>query len=223
MPGLCSDATPENPPADGASRRFFAAPAPAAEPRQLLAHLRSGATCSGAARSMRRSSRSSRRVCSPADVGVEATEHILEDLRRRVARNELADVAALIAALRASIVEILSARARTRWRSMPEQRPFVILVVGVNGSGKTTTIGKLARALPGAGPQRAAGRRRHLPRRGDRAAEGVGRALRRRLRRAAAGRRSGRGGVRCAAGRARARQSTCCSPTPPAACTASRT
>jgi fused signal recognition particle receptor len=81
-----------------------------------------------------------------ADVGVEATEHILEGLRKRVARNELADVEALIKALRASIEEILAPCA------LPlvideQRRPFVILVVGVNGSGKTTTIGKLARRL----------------------------------------------------------------------------
>src|SRR5579862_3723227 len=47
-----------------------------------------------------------------ADVGVEATEHILAGLRKRVARNELADVPALIAALRAAIVEILAPCAR---------------------------------------------------------------------------------------------------------------
>ena len=79
-----------------------------------------------------------------ADVGVEASERILGELRRRVARRELTDVAALIAALRASIVEILAPCARAL-RISREHRPFVILVVGVNGSGKTTTIGKLAR------------------------------------------------------------------------------
>jgi len=79
-----------------------------------------------------------------ADVGVEATERILEDLRRRVARQELADVEALIAALRQSIAEILRPCARPLVIDAG-QRPFVILVVGVNGSGKTTTIGKLAR------------------------------------------------------------------------------
>jgi fused signal recognition particle receptor len=61
-----------------------------------------------------------------------------------VARRELADVAALIGALRASIVEILRPVA-CPLAIDPKQRPFVILVVGVNGSGKTTTIGKLAR------------------------------------------------------------------------------
>jgi len=85
-----------------------------------------------------------------ADVGVEATERILEDLRRRVARRELADVAALIGALRTSIVEILRPVA-CPLAIDPKQRPFVILVVGVNGSGKTTTIGKLAAKLSAEG------------------------------------------------------------------------
>ena len=79
-----------------------------------------------------------------ADVGVEATERILEDLRRRVARQELADVEALIAALKESIAQILRPCARPLMIDAAH-RPFVILVVGVNGSGKTTTIGKLAR------------------------------------------------------------------------------
>jgi fused signal recognition particle receptor len=81
-----------------------------------------------------------------ADVGVEATEHILSGLQQRVARNELQDVAALISALRAAIVEILAPCARPL-RVDERHSPFVILVVGVNGSGKTTTIGKLARRL----------------------------------------------------------------------------
>ncbi len=79
-----------------------------------------------------------------ADVGVEATEHILEGLRRRVARRELSDAPALITALREAIAAILSPVALPL-RIDTTHRPFVILVVGVNGSGKTTTIGKLAR------------------------------------------------------------------------------
>jgi len=85
-----------------------------------------------------------------ADVGVEATEYILEDLRRRVARAELADVEALITALRQSIAEILSPCAQPLVIDAAH-RPFVILVVGVNGSGKTTTIGKLAQRLSTSG------------------------------------------------------------------------
>ncbi|HEX4619005.1 MAG TPA: signal recognition particle-docking protein FtsY [Steroidobacteraceae bacterium] len=79
-----------------------------------------------------------------ADVGVEATARILEDLRRRAARDELADTAALIRALRASVAAILAPCAQPLVIDRA-RRPFVILVVGVNGSGKTTTIGKLAR------------------------------------------------------------------------------
>ncbi len=50
----------------------------------------------------------------------------------------------------------------------------MILVAGVNGTGKTTTIGKLARRLTGEGEQSDAGGRRHLPRRRDRAAGRMG-------------------------------------------------
>jgi fused signal recognition particle receptor len=81
-----------------------------------------------------------------ADVGVEATQHILESLRQRVARRELADVDALIGALRATLTEILAPCARPLVIDSAH-RPFVILVVGVNGSGKTTSIGKLAKRL----------------------------------------------------------------------------
>jgi fused signal recognition particle receptor len=81
-----------------------------------------------------------------ADVGVEATEHILAGLHKRVARNELADVEALVAALHEAIVEILTPVAQPLAIAQ-SNKPFVILVVGVNGSGKTTTIGKLSRRL----------------------------------------------------------------------------
>jgi fused signal recognition particle receptor len=85
-----------------------------------------------------------------ADVGVEATERILEGLRQRVTRRELTDARALIAALREAIVAIL-APVGAPLRIDGAHRPFVILVVGVNGSGKTTTIGKLARRCAGEG------------------------------------------------------------------------
>ncbi|HEV2230245.1 MAG TPA: signal recognition particle-docking protein FtsY [Steroidobacteraceae bacterium] len=79
-----------------------------------------------------------------ADVGVAATARILEDLEGRVARNELADSAALIRALREIVAAILAPCAQPLVIERAG-KPFVILVVGVNGSGKTTTIGKLAR------------------------------------------------------------------------------
>lgn len=79
-----------------------------------------------------------------ADVGIEASTAILDGLTARVARRELDDADALLAALREELYQIL------RPCQQPLQvdasaRPFVILVVGVNGSGKTTSIGKLAR------------------------------------------------------------------------------
>jgi len=81
-----------------------------------------------------------------ADVGLAASERILGELRRRVARRELGDLEALTAALRAALVEILAPVARPL-RIDRAHRPFVVLVVGVNGSGKTTSIGKLAKRL----------------------------------------------------------------------------
>ena len=84
-----------------------------------------------------------------ADVGVQVTEELLERLRKRVARNELGDVEALLDALREEIVAVLEPVARPL--RIEGQSPFVILVVGVNGSGKTTTIGKLAHRLAGEG------------------------------------------------------------------------
>jgi fused signal recognition particle receptor len=85
-----------------------------------------------------------------ADVGVEATEHILEGLRKRVAKKELSDVEALIGALRQSIAEILAPCA-VPLALDTSAKPFSILVVGVNGSGKTTSIGKLARRFESQG------------------------------------------------------------------------
>jgi fused signal recognition particle receptor len=81
-----------------------------------------------------------------ADVGVEATTRILEDLRRRVARKELDDVDALLKALHEAMTAIL-APVEKPLTIAKGHKPFVILVVGINGAGKTTTIGKLAHRL----------------------------------------------------------------------------
>src|SRR5580658_2409406 len=81
-----------------------------------------------------------------ADVGTEATRQILDDLRRQVARKELGDVDALLAALRKAMVDILAPVERPLVVD-PAIKPYVILVVGINGAGKTTTIGKLAHRL----------------------------------------------------------------------------
>ena len=85
-----------------------------------------------------------------ADVGVEATRTIIEDLTKRVARKELADADALMAALREDMTRLLEPVSNPL-RIDTHQRPYVILMVGVNGAGKTTSIGKLARRLRDAG------------------------------------------------------------------------
>ena len=81
-----------------------------------------------------------------ADVGVEASARILEELRRRVARKELNDVDALLSALQESMSQILTPVEQALVID-PRAKPFVILVVGINGAGKTTTIGKLSARL----------------------------------------------------------------------------
>lgn len=81
-----------------------------------------------------------------ADVGVETTERILSGLRKKVARKELNDLNALLAALRSSLIEVLAPVEKPLVIDS-DVAPFAILVVGVNGAGKTTTIGKLARQM----------------------------------------------------------------------------
>ncbi|MFC3717119.1 signal recognition particle-docking protein FtsY [Luteimonas soli] len=79
-----------------------------------------------------------------ADVGVTATTGLVEHLRKRMKAREFADARALLAALRAELVALLEPVAKPLVIDTAT-RPFVILTVGVNGVGKTTTIGKLAR------------------------------------------------------------------------------
>jgi fused signal recognition particle receptor len=79
-----------------------------------------------------------------ADVGVTATSELVEKLRKRMKAREFADANALLATLRADLLAMLAPIAKPLVIDAA-QRPFVILTVGVNGVGKTTTIGKLAR------------------------------------------------------------------------------
>ena len=79
-----------------------------------------------------------------ADVGVPATTALVEGLRRRMKAREFADAQALLATLRADLVDMLRPVA-VPLSIDPIARPFVVLTVGVNGVGKTTTIGKLAK------------------------------------------------------------------------------
>lgn len=78
-----------------------------------------------------------------ADVGIGATQGLLDELRRTVTRDALADVDALRGALRAALLARLQVLEQPLDTST--HRPFVVMVAGVNGSGKTTSIGKLAR------------------------------------------------------------------------------
>jgi fused signal recognition particle receptor len=77
-----------------------------------------------------------------ADIGVRTTGEILDTIRQRVERHQLADAGELRGLIRERLLEILQASER----AMPlvSEPPAVIMVVGVNGSGKTTTIGKMA-------------------------------------------------------------------------------
>ena len=84
-----------------------------------------------------------------ADVGVAATQHLLETLRARARRERLGDAGALRQSLRASLLVLLVPVAVPLEIGQP--KPFVIMLAGVNGSGKTTSIGKLAHYFQGQG------------------------------------------------------------------------
>jgi len=85
-----------------------------------------------------------------ADLGVDATQTIINDLTQRVARKQLGDAEALFTALRDDMVQILQPSSVPL--VIPEQAgPYVILMVGINGVGKTTTIGKLAKQFQNQG------------------------------------------------------------------------
>lgn len=80
-----------------------------------------------------------------ADIGIETTDRIIQNLTDQVSRKELKDPEALYESLKIQLREILHPVEQPLDISQkPAGEPFVILVVGVNGAGKTTTIGKLA-------------------------------------------------------------------------------
>lgn len=88
-----------------------------------------------------------------ADVGVDTTIQIIDRIEKRVARDKYLNTSELNAILRDEIEQLLleSGAENNRNFEVPENRPYVILVVGVNGAGKTTTIGKLAHNFKKAG------------------------------------------------------------------------
>lgn len=81
-----------------------------------------------------------------SDVGIAATDHIIQALTQKLGRKQLADPQALLESLKAELADLL-APCELPLVIDASSKPYVILVVGVNGAGKTTTIGKLAKRL----------------------------------------------------------------------------
>ncbi|HJT66266.1 MAG TPA: signal recognition particle-docking protein FtsY [Pyrinomonadaceae bacterium] len=94
-------------------------------------------------------------VLIAADIGVPTTLGILETVRRGVARKQINDLEALKQAIKDELLKILQASERegiASETSVPENvAPYVMMIVGVNGVGKTTTIGKLAQRIKAEG------------------------------------------------------------------------
>lgn len=78
-----------------------------------------------------------------SDVGVGATQHLLDDIRSRVKRQNLDDTVQLKAALKDALTDLLLPLEKPL--ETHAHKPFIIMLAGVNGAGKTTTIGKLAK------------------------------------------------------------------------------
>ncbi len=89
------------------------------------------------------------KVLLTADIGVRTSQKLLEEIRSSLSRSELADPDAVWAFLRRRATEMLSLPAPPI--DFAAARPFVLLIIGVNGVGKTTTIGKLAAQLAAEG------------------------------------------------------------------------
>jgi fused signal recognition particle receptor len=90
-----------------------------------------------------------------ADIGVATTQHILETVRRGVTRKQINDLDTLKKAIKDELLKILRQSEQqgvASETSVPENvSPYVMMIVGVNGVGKTTTIGKLAQRIKAEG------------------------------------------------------------------------
>jgi fused signal recognition particle receptor len=80
-----------------------------------------------------------------SDAGMDATQHLLDSLRRKVKEEKLLDAAAVKAALKGLMVEMLQPLQKPL--ELGRYEPLVMMIAGVNGAGKTTTIGKLAKHM----------------------------------------------------------------------------
>lgn len=85
-----------------------------------------------------------------ADLGIAATDHIVQGLTQKLGRKQLSDPQALLDSLKTELAALL-APCEVPLEIDRSCKPYVILVVGVNGAGKTTTIGKLAKRLQSQG------------------------------------------------------------------------
>ncbi len=84
-----------------------------------------------------------------SDIGVAATQKLLDNLKKRVKRENLEDTSALKNALKAELLSVLTPLEAPLQTN--NHAPFVIMLAGVNGAGKTTTIGKLAKLFQSQG------------------------------------------------------------------------
>lgn len=80
-----------------------------------------------------------------SDMGPQFTHDLIDDIKQRVKRNELNDAQQIKKVLQERMTEILQTMEKPL--VIPKGKPFIIVTIGVNGSGKTTTIGKLAHLL----------------------------------------------------------------------------
>ncbi|MGX4641715.1 signal recognition particle-docking protein FtsY [Massilia sp. SYSU DXS3249] len=80
-----------------------------------------------------------------SDAGMDATQHLLDSLRRKVKEDKLLDAAAVKAALKELMIEMLAPLQKPL--ELGRYEPLVMMISGVNGAGKTTTIGKLAKHM----------------------------------------------------------------------------
>jgi fused signal recognition particle receptor len=80
-----------------------------------------------------------------SDAGIDATEYLLSNLRRKVKDDKLLDAAAVKEALKVLMVDLL--RPLEKPLELGRHEPLVMMIAGVNGAGKTTSIGKLARHM----------------------------------------------------------------------------
>ena len=115
-----------------------------------------------------------------ADIGVRTTKEVLAALRQQVNEHKLVEAKDLKRELKNQIAKILTFPPPAADGNGNSASPRVLFVVGVNGTGKTTTIGKLSNRLKKGGASVMLVRRRHIPRRRNRTARSLGPPLRRR-------------------------------------------